>query len=129
MRETILLFHFTEKDRRNRLTRVLLPLHMKIREVARKDYLQPVGYLAGNKEILPVEEDYTGEELEGEMILMAGLSSSQVDAVLKAIRKSGIGPIPYKAVLTPANQEWDVLKLFQEIRAEHEQMKRPNDVE
>ena len=81
MRETILLFHFTEKDRRNRLTRVLLPLHMKIREVARKDYLQPVGYLAGNKEILPVEEDYTGEELEGEMILMAGLSSSQVDAV------------------------------------------------
>ena len=85
-----------------------------------------MGYLAGNKEILPVEEDYTGEELEGEMILMAGLSSSQVDAVLKAIRKSGIGPIPYKAVLTPANQEWDVLKLFQEIRAEHEQMKRSN---
>lgn len=129
MRETILLFHFKEKDKRNKLTRALLPLHIKIREVAQKDYLQPVGYLAGNKEILTVEEDYTGEELEGEMILMAGLSSSQVDAVLKAIRKSGIGPIPYKAVLTPANQEWDVLKLFQEIRAEHEQMKRPNDAE
>ena len=108
------------------MTRALLPLHIKIREVAQKDYLQPVGYLAGNKEILTVEEDYTGEELEGEMILMAGLSGSQVDAVLKAIRKSGIGPIPYKAVLTPANQEWDVLKLFQEIRAEHEQMKRSN---
>lgn len=123
MRETILLFHFSEKDRRNRLTRALLPLRMKIREVERKDYLQPVGYLAGNKEISPVEEEYTGEELEGEMILMAGLSSSQVDAVLKAVRKSGIGPVPYKAVLTPANQEWDAIKLFQEIKSEHEQMK------
>ena len=126
MKETILLFHFSDKSRKNKLARALLPLRMKIREVAKEDYLQPVGYLAGNKEILTVEEDYTGEELEGEMILMAGLSSSQVDAVLKAIRKSGIGPIPYKAVLTPANQEWDVLKLFQEIRAEHEQMKRSN---
>lgn len=123
MRETILLFHFSEKDRRNRLTRALLPLRMKIREVERKDYLQPVGYLAGNKEISPVEEEYTGEELEGEMILMAGLSSSQVDAVLKAVRKSGIGPVPYKAVLTPDNQEWDAIKLFREIKSEHEQMK------
>lgn len=124
MKETILLFHFSDKDRKNRLTRALLPLRMKIREVAREDYLQPVGYLAGNKEIAPLEESYHGEELEGEMILMAGLSGGQVDMVLQAIRKSGVGPIPYKAVLTSANQEWNVLKLFQEIKAEHEQMGR-----
>ena len=124
MRETILLFHFSDKDRRNKLTRALLPLGMKIREEAREDYLQPAGYLAGNKEILPVDETYTGEELAGEMILMAGLSNSRVDGVLKAIRKSGIGPVPYKAVLTPANQEWNVIKLFQEIKSEHEQMEK-----
>ncbi|WP_031201610.1 DUF3783 domain-containing protein [Eubacterium sp. 14-2] len=124
MRETILLFHFSDKDRRNKLTRALLPLGMKIREVVREDYLQPAGYLAGNKEILPVDEIYTGEELAGEMILMAGLSNSRVDGVLKAIRKSGIGPVPYKAVLTPANQEWNVIKLFQEIKSEHEQMEK-----
>ncbi len=122
MKATILLFHFSDKDRRNRLTRALLPLRMKIREVAREDYLQPVGYLAGNKEILPLDEKYEGEELEGEMILMAGLSSSQVDQALKAVRKSGIGPVPYKAVLTSSNQNWNVWKLFQEIKAEHEQM-------
>ncbi|EOS25616.1 hypothetical protein C806_01743 [Lachnospiraceae bacterium 3-1] len=122
MRETILLFHFSDKDRKNRLTRALLPLRMKIREVVKEDYLQPVGYLAGKKEISPLEESYQGEELEGEMILMAGLSGGQVDMVLKAIRKSGVGPIPYKAVLTASNQEWNVLKLFQEIKAEHEQM-------
>lgn len=124
MRETILLFHFSDKDRRNKLTRALLPLRMKIREVAREDYLQPVGYLAGNKDIAPVDEKYDGEELDGEMILMAGLSSFQVDQALKAVRKSGLGPIPYKAVLTSANQNWNVPKLFQEIKSEHEQMDR-----
>lgn len=122
MRETILLFHFSDKEKRNRLTRALLPLRMKIREIEPKNYLQPIGYLAGNKDIVPKEEVYEGEELEGEMLLMAGLSNLQVDKVLKAIRKAGIGSIPYKAVLTSANQDWNVLKLFKEIKAEHEQM-------
>lgn len=122
MKATVLLFHFSDKDRRNKLTRALLPLRMKIREVSREDYLQPVGYLAGKKDIPPLDETYDGEELEGEMLLMAGLLGPQVDQVLKAVRKSGIGPVPYKAVLTSANQSWNALKLFQEIKSEHEQM-------
>lgn len=122
MKATILLFHFSDKDRRNKLTRALLPLRMKIREVSREDYLQPVGYLAGKKDIPPLDETYDGEELEGEMLLMAGLLGPQMDQVLKAVRKSGIGPVPYKAVLTSANQSWNALKLFQEIKSEHEQM-------
>lgn len=128
MRETILLFHFSDKDRRNKLTRALLPLRMKVREVKREDYLQPLGYLAGNKEILPNEEVYTGEEPEEEMLLMAGLSSQRVDMVLKAIRKSGIGMIPYKAVLTPSNQNWNALKLLEELKAEHEKMQEQAEV-
>lgn len=122
MKGMVLLFHFLEKDRKNKLIRALLPLRVRIKEVAKEDYLQPVGYLAGNKEIPPVGTKYEGEGLEGELLLMAGLSSPQVDMVLKAIRKSGAGPIPYKAVLTPSNQSWDALKLFQEIKAEHEAM-------
>ena len=118
MKETILLFHFSDKSRKNKLARALLPLRMKIREVAKEDYLQPVGYLAGNKEIPPSEESYQGEELDGEMMLMAGLSNTQVDLVLKAIRK---------AVLTASNQEWNARKLFAEIKAEHEQMQKKSE--
>ncbi|MCI8483197.1 MAG: DUF3783 domain-containing protein [Lachnospiraceae bacterium] len=124
MKATVLLFHFSERDRRNRLTRALLPLHMKIKEIPKEHYLQPVGWLAGEKEVQPVEEIYRGDELAGEMLLMAGLSGGQVDQVLKAIRKSGIGPIPYKAVLTEGNKNWNVLQLFEEIKAEHEQMRK-----
>lgn len=121
MRETILLFHFSDKDRRNRLTRALLPLRMKIREITKEDYGKPIGYLAGNKELASEEEVYTGEELPGELLVMAGLTSARIDQVLKAIRRSGI-LVPYKAVLTPSNQSWKVTELFEEIRTEHERM-------
>lgn len=122
MKGTILLFHFSDKSRRAKLARALLPLHLRIKEVGKENYLQPVGYLAGNKELEPVEGSYEGEDLAGEMILMAGLSGAQVDAVLQAIRRSGVGSIPYKAVLTAANQGWNALKLFEEIKSEHQQM-------
>lgn len=122
MREVILLFNFTDREKRNKVTRALFPLRMKIKEIEKKDYLNPIGYLAGNKEQSGVEEVYTGEELEGEMLVMAGLSSIRMDQVLKALRKSGAGSIPYKASLTPTNQHWNVVKLFEEIKEEHERM-------
>lgn len=122
MREVILLFNFTEKEKRNKVTRALFPLRIKIKEIEKKDYLNSIGYLAGSKELSAVEEVYTGEELEGEMLVMAGLSSARIDQVLKALRKSGAGNIPYKASLTLTNQHWNVRKLFEEIKEEHERM-------
>lgn len=122
MREMILLFHFSDREKRNKITRALLPLKLKIKEVEKKDYLQPIGYLAGNPDIAPAEEEYNGSELEGEMLVMAGISSSKMDMVLRTLRKSGAGMISYKASLTPTNQYWNALQLFQEIKAEHEKM-------
>ena len=66
-------------------------------------------------------EDKTAEDLTEELFVMAGLSGGRVDAVLAALRKAGIR-IPYKAVMTAANQGWDVRKLYREIRSEHEAM-------
>lgn len=123
MKQTILLFHFTDRERRSRLTRALLPLKFKIRQVAKEEYQNSIGYLAGSKNLAPAQEKYTGDELEGEMLIMAGLSSKEVDQVITNIKKSGVGPIPYKAVVTPVNQSWTVPELFAEIQKEHEQMK------
>ena len=94
MRETILLFHFTDREKRNKIAGVLFPLKLKIKEVEKQDYLQPLGFMAGNKDIPPVEEEYEGEELEAEMLVMAGISGPRMDMVLKAIRKSGAGSSP-----------------------------------
>lgn len=122
MRETILLFHFTDTEKRNKVARALFPLKIKIKEVEKKDYLQPIGFLAGSKDIPSVEEEYDGEELAGEMLVMAGISGARMDMVLRAIRKSGVGSIPYKAAMTPTNQYWNPVQLFREIKEEHEKM-------
>ncbi|MEY8393043.1 DUF3783 domain-containing protein [Lachnospiraceae bacterium 45-W7] len=121
MRETILLFHFTDKDKRNRLTRALLPLRMKIKEFTIEDYGKPVGYLAGMKELEPEGTLVEGEELPGELLVMAGLGNERIDQVLRAIRKSGLS-VPYKAILTASNQNWNVWELYEEIKTEHERM-------
>ena len=123
MRETILLFHFSDRDRRNRLTRALLPLRIKIKEIPLEDYGHPVGYLAGIKDLAPEGEIPKGEELPGELFVMAGISGNRIDQVLRAVRKSGIS-VPYKAVLTASNQNWNVWELFAEIKEEHERMNR-----
>ncbi len=128
MRETILLFNFLDGDRKKKLLRALLPLRMKVKEIAVEEYGKPLGDLAGIKGFSMIgEESFSGEgrmtlgELSGEMLVMAGLSENQVDQVLKALRRAGLD-IPYKAVLTAANQNWNVWELFQEIKKEHETM-------
>ena len=93
MKETILLYHIADQDRLHAIQRALLPLGMRIRMVQKEEYLQPVGFLAGVKEIQSGTEQYEGEELEKEMMVMAGLSSGRIDAVLMALRRSGAGDI------------------------------------
>ena len=119
MKETILLYHIADQDRLHAIQRALLPLGMRIRMVKKEEYLQPVGFLAGVKEVQPGTEQYEGEELEKEMLVMAGLSSGRIDAVLTALRRSGAGRIDYKAVLTPTNSQWDSLTLYRELSREH----------
>lgn len=121
MREAILLFHFTGMDRRNKLMRALLPLRLRIKEIAEEDFGKPIGYLAGNRDIDSLEDAGRKQEVPGEMLVMAGLSGQRIDQVLKAIRKSGIS-IPYKAVLTASNQNWNAGELYEELKKEHERM-------
>ena len=45
----------------------------------------------------------------------------QMDLLLNYLRKERVH-IPLKAVLTPVNQEWDSVRLYHEIKSEHEQM-------
>ena len=122
MKPTILLYHLPEGDRLLKIKKALFPLGMKLRVVKREEYLEPVGYLAGVKEIGSCGEIYDGDDFEKEMMVMAGLTSGQVDMVILALRKTGAGRIDYKAVLTPTNQSWNALTLYEELAKEHAKM-------
>lgn len=126
MKETVLLYNFKDAERVKRLKQALLPMGFKLKAVEPKDYLKPVGMLAGVKgmEETGEEKEYDGPGFKDEMAIMAGFTSSQVDGFIKALRKWGVGKIDYKAVLTQTNREWDSLKLYEEIKREHEAMNR-----
>ena len=83
-----------------------------------------MGYLAGVKELVPCGEVYTGDDFEKEMMVMAGLTSKQVDTVILALRKTGAGRIDYKAVLTPLNRKLGALTLCEKLTKEHAKMNR-----
>ncbi|HIT90497.1 MAG TPA: DUF3783 domain-containing protein, partial [Candidatus Merdenecus merdavium] len=57
-----------------------------------------------------------------EMMVMKGLSSAKIDQIILQFRKNGIGKINLKAVITPSNQSWNSLELYEEIKKEHQEM-------
>lgn len=132
MKETVLLYNFTDKDRVLKLKQALLPLGFRLKAVERKDYLKPIGVLAGVKGMERTEvsgntegpAEYDGPGFDAEMVLMAGFAPAQIDAFIKSLRRTGVGKIDYKAVLTESNKIWDSIKLYQEIKEEHEAMSR-----
>ena len=136
MRECVLLFQF-EQTKQRKLVAQLLPARFKVKVVGAEELDFPIGYLTGNKE-LPVREEkgkegqsaseepqgheQAGETapqpLEGEMLVMAGVSGDRLNMVLQAVKK---------AVVTETNQAWTARELFEELRKEHEAMKTQNN--
>lgn len=122
MKETILLFHVPDRERRLKIEMALFPLKVRLRCIQPEEYNQPLGLLAGLKELPSAEGSYSGGDLPDTMLVFAFFSDSRLNQVLAALRKSGAGPLPYKAVLTPTNQFWTAPECFAEIRKEHEAM-------
>lgn len=128
MRKILLAYNFTP-ERMQVLSLIGIMLKIKIREVSRKELLQPVGYLAGIIGIGPVQEEYAGEEGTQEFIFLAGFDRLSLDRLLEAVKRSRLGRIELKAMLTQTNQTWSGLKLLQNIAEEHEYMKKKGRME
>lgn len=62
-------------------------------------------------------------EFPAEMIVFCGIDGAELDMFLKEYKKTGIEPIPLKAMLTPYNIGWTAEKLFGELLEEHRRMK------
>ncbi len=122
MKETILLFNANNKAVNLKIQKALFPLKIRLKKVDKKDYNQPLGYLAGIDKLSPEEGNDNGDELEDMMMIFAFLSDAKLNQVLAALRKCGAGPFPYKAILTPTNQYWNARQCFEEVKKEHETM-------
>ena len=124
MKETILLFNPPEKDTLLKIEMALFPLHIRLKRITREDYNQPLGVLAGIKDMAPAKGAYEGEELPGTMFVFCFLDDNRLNQALAALRRTGAGSFPYKAILTPTNSSWTAPDCFKEIRKEHEAMSK-----
>lgn len=127
MKETILLFNPPAKEELLKIETALFPLRIRLKKVTREDYNQPLGVLAGLKDIEPAEGVFEGEELPDTMFIFCFLSDSRLNQALAALRKCGAGPFPYKAILTPTNSTWTAPDCFSEIRLEHETLHKQSE--
>lgn len=120
---TILVYALHDLATDMKLQSTLKPLQCKIRHVEKKEYLQPVGTLAGEEVFVKVEKEYEGEDLNAPMLVMSGFDSKGVDEVLKLLHSVWLDfDFPYKAVLTDFNKYWTSLMLYEELRKEHRKM-------
>lgn len=122
MKEQILLFRFEDEDRLGAVRKAMLPLHIACRVVPEEKWSCPLGVLAGLEpsEALPEMESAA---LTAEVLVLCGLSDAGIQSVVAALRKAGVY-IPYKAALTPTNQDWTAGQLFGELVREHEMMQQ-----
>lgn len=122
--EKVLLFNFREETQLKAVRTTLFLMQLPVRTVGKDEYGKSL------KELLEEGSGETGSkagflcrELEGQMMVFAGIRGERLDSLLSLLRSNpACGNIPYKAVLTERNRNWNAYVLFEELRREHEAM-------
>ena len=120
---SVLLYNFRDKKRTDKVKFVFVLMGIRIKTVEKAEYLQPLGVLVGEEGAEPTVERFEGEGFTDEMLVLNHFTDSQMNYMLAYLKKEKIR-IPLKAALTPTNQYWNSLELYEEIKKEHEQMSR-----
>ena len=122
MNEAVLLINFKDQKKLRMIQGVLMANKVKMKKVTKEEYAQSVGALLGMKELYKENAIYEGEDLEKEMMVFAGFSSSRLNHVLNMMHKKKISKTDYKAMLTETNAGWSVIDLYEELSKEHARM-------
>ena len=100
----------------------LLPLRHRLRAVAPDRTGQQVGFLLGRRDF----EEQAGEPsaVTDPILILDGLTSSQLDALLRALAKAKVPRSVFKAVATADNVNWTLFQLWEELKKEREAVQR-----
>lgn len=119
--EVVLLYNM-KPERLKTIKFVLLRMGVRMKNITRELYSQPIGYLTGIKGIDKLEEEYKGDGFQDEMLVLKGFSNLRIDELLRQLKKGNIEKIQLKAVVTEHNQFWNSIQLYEEIKKEHDIM-------
>ncbi len=114
--EKILLFNTKDTEK---LKKLVLPMHIKVVTIDSADYKKTIGELVKlNADKTSTDNPFTGNIPDESLMLFCNIPDQKMDKILLNIRKNNI-QITYKAILTPFNSNWTVLRLFLEMEREH----------
>ncbi len=96
-----------------------LSIHkLPYRHIAPAEYSMPLQQLSLALPPAAASSAAAPAPLDEPMMIFCGLSSEQVSLFLDLMRRLGITQIGLKAMLTPTNQSWTSLQLYQELKSE-----------
>lgn len=122
MQGKVLLFNFDEGLQLKAIKMVFFLTQVQTIVVPKENYGVPLKILILDEEIPRIYQK-NDKELDGKMMVFAGLSGGRLDKVISLLRANpACGKIPYKAILTDTNQSWNAFALLEELKMEHAAM-------
>ena len=119
----ILMFGL-KKEKYSAVCTVAKKIGANVTDIARKDYGQKIGALAGIQGFSKEGKIYSGPDFVTEMIVFSGMNPQQMDTFLAEYKATGEQPIPLKAIITSYNISWTADALFRELMKEHLQLRK-----
>lgn len=65
----------------------------------------------------PLAAPFSGDVPSESLLLMSDFTDKRIDRLLAALKKAA-AQVDFKAIVTPTNQKWNVLRLLMELHAE-----------
>lgn len=113
--EKILIFHLNDTEYK-KLEQIARNLRIHCERIADSSCNQTLESLISGK-ISPLAADFNGKVPAESLLFMYGFSDKRMDKLLFELRKAEVA-IDFKAIWTPTNQKWTVLKLLFEMQKE-----------
>ena len=110
--EKILLFQVPNATE---VRRALAPLHMKVEEVETKDFRKTLEAIYADDGT--AGEIFCGEVPKESLMVFCHLTDRVLDRVLAVLKRKHIS-VDYKAVMTPTNAKWNILRIYFEMERE-----------
>ena len=119
-----ILFFNVDYAKQVKIEKFAKNLDIECEMVKRKDYNKTIAELIGvPAEFIPREE-YKGEKILCEMMVLAGFDNISLDNFLTDYKAAALEPIPLKAIVTQQNIGWTARELFNQLLYESQEFKR-----
>ena len=123
-KELVLLYGIEEPSERGQeIMKLLRSMRVDAKFIGEDAMGQTVGYLCGLPGYSKQESKIQGGFQE-ELLVLCGFSGARLNQLLGLFRTCGVRKVELKAAVTGTNRGWTLSKLAEEIRKEHEYIKK-----